>query len=316
MPNKILSASLLYPSRAGATRLCAPSSLEARNFPREKVDRFDGFSTPGWRTFLPRLSRFSGTGILPENNLPALYERLGVLAGRPDVCVESLGNVKAMPIHLLRMPATGAGTKKNILICAGVHGNEPSGVSAVFELISEIQAKPHLRENFNFYILPCVNPYGFKTVSRRNENDVDLNRAFAASGQENEPEIDVVKPFFEKTSFDLVLDLHSALPKRDGYFVLHRSTLQLLGPAMENFGKAWPVLSNGSKPYQEEAPGICTSAPKGTLKDYLADQGCPHVITLEAPRALAFNERTKGLSRLAGSIIDEFAAQNKAIDSH
>ena len=52
------------------------------------------------------------------------------------------------------------------------------------------------------------------------------------------------------------------------------------------------------------------------LQDYLADQGCPHVITLEAPRALAFNERTKGLSRLAGSIIDEFAAQNKAVDSH
>ena len=156
----------------------------------------------------------------------------------------------------------------------------------------------------------------FKEKLPESENDVDLNRAFATSGQESEPEIDVVKPFFEKTSFDLVLDLHSALPKREGYFVLHRSTLKLLGPAMENFGKAWPVLSNGSKPYKEEAPGICTSAPKGTLKDYLADQGCPHVITLEAPRALEFNERTKGLSRLAGSIIDEFAAQNKAVDSH
>ena len=313
MSTRILNLPFLSNFRSTEVGRARSASLSAPH--RKPLDRFEAAPNSLWRSIFVPASRSQTQHILPQNDLASLYTRLGDLNAVQGLEVKTLGCVDALPIHLVEMRATGSGDKKNVLICAGVHGNEPSGVSAVFELVSEIRSKPHLGENFNFYILPCVNPHGFKASARRNPQDVDLNRAFAFDGGQPEAEIAVVKPFMEKMSFDLVLDLHSALPKRNGYFVLHRSDLDLLAPAMQNFSKDWPVLSNGSKPYKEEAPGICTSKPKGTLKDYLADGGCPHVVTLEAPRAMEFNLRVQGLSRLAGAIIDQFALMNGVKES-
>ena len=308
MSTRILNLPFLSNFRSSETS--AAPSKPVTELPHNPLDRFESAPNRLWRRMFTPVGRSQPQQILPPNDLACLYTRLGNLNRESGVEVKTLGSVDDLPIHLIEMRGTSSAAKKNVLICAGVHGNEPSGVSAVFELISELRTKPHLGENFNFYILPCVNPHGFKAGERRNPQDVDLNRAFAIDEGQPEAEIAVVKPFMEKMSFDLVLDLHSALPKRNGYFVLHRSDLDLLKPAMQNFAQDWPVLSNGSKPYKEEAPGICTSKPKGTLKDYLAESGCPHVVTLEAPRAMEFNQRVRGLSRLAGSIIDQFALLN------
>jgi hypothetical protein len=62
---------------------------------------------------------------------------------------------------------------RNLYIGSGVHGDEPSGPVAVIELLKE-NAWP----NANLWLVPCVNPSGFRLNTRENRDGIDLNRDY------------------------------------------------------------------------------------------------------------------------------------------
>jgi protein MpaA len=66
-----------------------------------------------------------------------------------------------------------AGATRNLYFGTGVHGDEPSGPLAVIEL---------LRQNkwpeANLWLVPCVNPTGYRLNTRENGQGVDLNRDY------------------------------------------------------------------------------------------------------------------------------------------
>ena len=65
------------------------------------------------------------------------------------------------------------GATRNLYVGTGVHGDEPSGPLAVIEL---------LRQNTwpaaNLWLVPCVNPTGFRHNTRENHRGIDLNRDY------------------------------------------------------------------------------------------------------------------------------------------
>ncbi|MHC4536433.1 MAG: DUF2817 domain-containing protein [Planctomycetota bacterium] len=106
-------------------------------------------------------------------------------------------------------------------ILAGIHGNEPAGVSLVRRLGKYLQQQSHLMEGRKVVLLAVANPDGMAHRSRFNANGVDLNRNFPAANRVNdrqsgatplsEPEARVIKKLIEQYSPDRIVSLHQPL---------------------------------------------------------------------------------------------------------
>lgn len=112
----------------------------------------------------------------------------------------------------------GKESSKNVLLIGGFHGEEPQGVVALNYYLKNPKATKN-----NLFIIPCLNPSGYKINKRTNFNDVDLNRNFPTKNwiltdkddffggvtpaSENETKflIDVI----EEVKPDMILTLHS-----------------------------------------------------------------------------------------------------------
>jgi len=93
-----------------------------------------------------------------------------------------------------------------VLIYCQQHGNEPAGKEAALLLMKEIAARKAVSQyHFDLIIVPVVNPDGVEIASRRNANEVDLNRDYAALTQ---PESQALHDLFLDYLPEVTLDVH------------------------------------------------------------------------------------------------------------
>lgn len=94
---------------------------------------------------------------------------------------------------------------KNILISAGLHGNEPGSVYAVIKFLKKRGKK--LSKKFNLYISPCLNPTGLDMECRYNFKGKDLNRDFQKAMTR---EVALFKNYLKanRKKYSLALDMH------------------------------------------------------------------------------------------------------------
>jgi hypothetical protein len=64
--------------------------------------------------------------------------------------------------------------RKNIYLSAGIHGDEPSGPLTILRLLRE-NAWP---SDASIWMVPCLNPTGFRANTRENNESIDLNRDY------------------------------------------------------------------------------------------------------------------------------------------
>jgi len=108
---------------------------------------------------------------------------------------------------------------KRVLISAGIHGDEPSGIETILFFLKSGQYKAHL-DKWEITILPCINPYGFENNTRENHDDKDLNRLF----KDRFPplEVQLVKSSIKSSYFDLSIELHEDSDSK-GYYLFQKS---------------------------------------------------------------------------------------------
>lgn len=132
-----------------------------------------------------------------------------------------------------------------ILYCSGTHGGERPNILVGYRFFKDLcdnwrtqELLSDLRFNVHFTVVPIVNPYGFVTGTRKNENGVDLNRNFTRgwkavedttsqyySGSEPASEIStqLIENMCDTEHFDFGLDHHIfdyfASAGKVGYFV-------------------------------------------------------------------------------------------------
>jgi len=106
---------------------------------------------------------------------------------------------------------TFPGATRNIYISTGIHGDEPAGPLAVQQLVRE-----NLWPEANLWLVPCVNPTGFRLNTRENAEGIDLNRDYRHL---NTAEVRAHVGWLEQQpDFDLTLILHEDW-ESNGFYV-------------------------------------------------------------------------------------------------
>lgn len=120
-----------------------------------------------------------------------------------NVDIEEIGRIRSMPI--LSVSGERINSRKNILVTAGVHGNEPAGVYAALSIIDSINDIP-----YNVTVIPCVNPVGFEYDIRENNGFVDVNRNFQYPTESYEAKF-IIKHFIKQSpNFHFTVDFHES----------------------------------------------------------------------------------------------------------
>jgi len=101
------------------------------------------------------------------------------------------------------------GAKPIVFIFAAQHGDEPSGKEAALILIRElaIGLRQDVLKELDVLIVPLVNPDGAEKDTRRNANDMDLNRNHVVL---SEPESLALHTLFLKWMPEVVVDVHES----------------------------------------------------------------------------------------------------------
>lgn len=93
------------------------------------------------------------------------------------------------------------GATTNLYLSTGIHGDEPSGPLAILQTLQE-----NRWPQANLWLVPCINPTGFRRNTRENSLGIDLNRDYR---HRNTAEVRAHVAWLEQQPrFDLSLLLH------------------------------------------------------------------------------------------------------------
>jgi len=128
-------------------------------------------------------------------------------------------SVQGRPIKVLRF---GNG-EKTILLMAGVHGDEKSGVRLVRRIVRRIRTCAPESVPNRIVVMPLVNPDGYRAGTRQNARGIDINRNFPTKdfvGEQghpgglspaSEPETQAVMDVVQRFQPSLIISVHSSL---------------------------------------------------------------------------------------------------------
>ena len=124
-----------------------------------------------------------------------------------------------------------------ILLTAGIHGEEPGSVEGALRWLEGGEWK-HWR--VNWFVLPCMNPYGWERDQRRNAQGRDINRQFR--GSNGCPEAELIKCLLTNRRFLFAMDLHEDVDASGYYLYELRLEPPFLGErVLAAVGKVIPI---------------------------------------------------------------------------
>lgn len=114
----------------------------------------------------------------------------------------------------------GTRPEKRLLIFAGVHGNEFTGLLAIEDVLGQLKTSPELYDAWSIRILAPINPVGTQYMSRYDQDGFDINRDFkdflTLGARLQRDVIDEFKP-------DIIVTLHESIEKH--YFMFSEGKL-------------------------------------------------------------------------------------------
>jgi hypothetical protein len=259
--------------------------------------------------------------VQPILNVDKVYRKIHEwekLKFKDEILVKKIGESEGQDILRLDLPSKNP-TAKRILITAGLHGNEPFGVTALLEFIERTVSDLNLRNEFEFVFIPMINPKALKNSTRLNSEGIDLNRTFSRTTQI--PLSKTVMNSLQNETFAMAIDLHGSII-REGFFIIRsiESNENLAKAALRNIPNELILKSNQSiypeiipsvkdptkAAYELLSPGIATSFNKGTLKDYFSTElNIKNSFTFEYPGQINVFERQNEYVKIIQNIVNE-----------
>lgn len=214
---------------------------------------------------------------------------------RRKVRVSVIGKVSGKPLYCIAILSNE--NSKNVLLSAGIHGDEPAGPEAILRMLENASYEEWFN-GINFYILPCINPTGYGAGTRENLQKVDINRSFANNRAK---EAVIIKDFVRGKRFDLFLEFHEDW-EYEGFYLyeLYRGRKERFGAKIirELRRKRFKIHSGiadgrttrGGIVQVGRAPGWPSGVPP-VMPLYLSKYNTDHIITCETPSRLDLESR-------------------------
>ena len=201
-----------------------------------------------------------------------------------------IGKIDNLPIIQVEIESK-LDSHKDILITAGIHGDEPAGVEAALQFLERDNAL--LLNTYSFRVIPCINPYGFVHESRENREGVDINRSFEI---DTVKESSIIMRALGNAQFALSIDFHEDYDAKGFYLYEGERDQQYIGPELVKSGLSVGPLDPNDP--GEDAPEIAMGVYKvaeswGTqgLVPYLLHHHTPHALITETPTSWHFQQR-------------------------
>ncbi|RZK41921.1 MAG: carboxypeptidase [Pedobacter sp.] len=124
--------------------------------------------------------------------------------------------------------------KTKVMLWSQMHGDEPTGTMALFDLINFLQRDNELtrliRNECELHLLPMINPDGAERFIRRNAQQIDINRDYL---QAVTPEAQVLKNYRHQINPEFGFNLHDQTTLWSVTGTLKPASLSFLAPALD-----------------------------------------------------------------------------------
>ncbi len=189
--------------------------------------------------------------------------------------------------------------KKNIVIIAGQHGDEIYMVHILVKWLQQLKLEDY--PEFNFYIYPIANPFGYATGSRKNGARQHVNNAINFKKDSDVQELAVLYEHIPANP-DLFLDLHGDVDKNFAY-AYERKPETMPSIAEKVLLENDNILPYGrvNTIYKEKVKNGVIYKPEHdkSMDDIMGNIGVEYTIALELPGHTEGSTRTKaGISML------------------
>ena len=223
----------------------------------------------------------------------------------PNLERDTLGEVDGYAIYRLLFGAV-SGAKRQALITAGLHGDEPAGPEAVLRFLREFDAARY--RDVRFLVLPCLNPYGYVHNTRENRTGIDLNRVFEV---DNPPaEARLVKTAVKGKRFDFAIDFHEDWEAVGFYFYEGHKSEDWIGPqVIRNVESVCPIDGEIGESDLPISDGVFKVDPNWGLEGftpYLLAFHTDHVMICETPTSLPMQQRTDAHLKALETVLSRY----------
>jgi len=181
-------------------------------------------------------------------------------------------------------PVPGSGDPLKAGVFGGIHGDEPSGTAACYELAAWARQFPPELSGFELHLYPECNPTGLAAGTRHSDAGLDLNREFWCGSAQ--PEIHRLEAELRAERYDVIIALHEddTSPGLYGFVSGALLSAHLLEPAL--------AAASRLLPRNEAAVIDGFAASRGIIRE-----GYPGVLSAppeQRPRALEIVFETPG----------------------
>jgi predicted deacylase len=192
---------------------------------------------------------------------------------------------------------------KTVVLCAGQHGDETYAVSILLKWIKQ----PIMFGDINYFIYPCINPFGYSYKRRTNGNRQDCNNDKNFIKDSPVKELSILYDSFPQ-SVDLILDLHGD-SKDQVYCYEHKSENlpSIAEKALIDNDNLLPYLKTKTI-YKIPVNNGVIIPPKEDIgiEAFLEKLGTQYSLTLELPGKFDGQKRAEGGVTIINSILKYF----------
>lgn len=196
--------------------------------------------------------------------------------------------------------------KKTIIITSGQHGNEPFAITTLMKWIQQFNSIDY--PDFNFYIYPLINAFGYETGSRENGARQDTNEDKNFYKNSKVQELAILYDAFP-VNVNLILDIHGdsgKQGKKQVYMYEHKSDnlISIAEKALLENDNLMPYLKQKTLDKNPIIKGVvvppeCDIGIEGAMEKL----GVEYTMTLELPGRFNGQQRTAGGIAIINSIL-------------
>jgi len=197
--------------------------------------------------------------------------------------------------------------QKTVIITSGHHGEEFFAVNVLLKWLKQ----PIQIPDFNYYIYPVCNPFGYEKNYRDNGNRQETNNETHFVRDSKVPELKILFEEFPRTA-DLILDIHGDADKngkKEVYMYEHKpeNLPTIAEKALLDNDKLIPYLRQKTIYGSPLRNGVLIP-PKYDigLEGFLEKLGVQYSITIELPGHMEGQKRAEGGVALINSVLHNF----------